>query len=107
MGKFVKSPKLPKKQGKIDIYPEIENGRVSVTIIGTPEGLKYLARLLDFLADFDQERSDAPDDTREHTHLHAGCQLGEHSCEVELCRADAKGTGELPSFMTGRTDRDQ
>ena len=26
-------------------------------------------------------------------------QLGDHSREVEICRADAKGTGELPDYM--------
>lgn len=91
--------RLPDRQGKIDIYPECQSGRTGVTIIGTPEGLRYLSRLLDFLADYDQDGSHAPAETREHLHLHPLLQLGKHSCEVELCRADAKGTGELPSFM--------
>ena len=90
----------PKKQGKIDIYPQIIDGNlVTISIIGDPDGLRYMARLLDYLADYDQEKSQDPIGTREHIHLHRNEQLGDYSCEVELCRADAKGTGELPEFM--------
>ena len=32
-------------------------------------------------------------------HIHPEYQLGEHSCELEIFRADAKGTGEFPDFM--------
>lgn len=90
----------PPKTGKIDIYPQIVNAdQAVVTIMGDPEGLRYLARLLNWMADFDQGLNSAPDGTREHIHLHREEQLGNFSCEVELCRADAKGTGELPDFM--------
>ena len=90
----------PKKRGKIDIFPNIINAdSISITIIGNPDGLKYLARLLDFVANFDLEKSQAPSGSREHIHIHRGEQLGDYSCEVELCRADARGTGELPEFM--------
>ena len=90
----------PERSGKINIYPSIVDGRyVCVSIIGDPEGLIYLAKLFNWLADFDQNKNDNPIGTREHIHLHAKEQLGEHSCEVEICRADAKGTGEYPDFM--------
>ncbi|MHC4172631.1 MAG: Imm32 family immunity protein [Planctomycetota bacterium] len=90
----------PDKSGNIDIYPKIEEGHfVSVTIIGDPKGLKYLAEFLNWLADRDQEENETPAGSREHIHLHANKQLGAHSCEVEICRADAKGTGRLPEFM--------
>ena len=90
----------PVKKGNIDIFPEIHEGNlVTVSIIGDPEGLKYLSEILSYLAGFDQNGNDAPVGSREHTHLHAEYQLGTHSCEVEICRADAKGTGELPEFM--------
>jgi hypothetical protein len=61
--------------------------------------LKYLSKLLDYLANYDLNKSQAPDGAREHIHLHRNEQLGDYSCEVELCRADAIGTGELPEFM--------
>ena len=90
----------PKKSGKIDIYPQIvEADQALVTIMGDPEGLRYLASLLNWLADFDQELSPDPDGTREHIHLHRKLQLGNYSSEVEIFRADAKGTGELPDCM--------
>ena len=90
----------PKKQGKIDIFPEIHDGNaISIVIVGNPDGLRYLASLLDYMASYDQKNSQAPSGSREHIHLHIGEQLGNHSCEVELCRADAKGTGKLPEFM--------
>ena len=89
----------PDKTGHIDIYPEIVDGNlVTIIIAGDPTGLKYLANLLNWLADFDQELNDAPIGSREHLHLHINEQLGSHSCEVELCRSDAKGTGELIQY---------
>lgn len=92
----------PDKSGNIDIYPEIVDGNLlTVNIVGDPEGLKYLASLLSRLVDFDQETNNAPAGCREHIHLHRNEQLGEHSCEVEICRADAKGTGELPEYTRG------
>jgi hypothetical protein len=90
----------PEKSGNIDIYPQIiDANQVAVTIMGDKEGLRYLASLLNWMADFDQESNADPDGTREHIHLHRETQLGCFSCEVSLCRADAKGTGELPDFM--------
>ncbi len=93
--------KLPENKGKLDIYSDIvEDNITTVTIIGDPDGLRYLSELLQALADYDQDNHhNLPKSEREHVHLHAKCQLGKHSCEVEVCRADAKGTGELPEFM--------
>lgn len=80
-------------KGILDIYPSVVEGKQpAVIIIGNPDGLRYLAELLHYLADFDQALTDGPKGSREHFHLHAGDQLGQHSCEVELCRVDAKGT---------------
>ena len=92
---------LPERRGKLDIYPQIDKGAYpSITIIGDPHGLHYLSELLTILADRDQESNDdLPQGEREHIHLYREYQLGGHSCEVEVCRADAKGTGELPDFM--------
>ena len=92
--------KLPENKGKLDIYQEIcEGGSPSVVIIGDPDGLRYLSETLKALADYDQNSDSSPTGERAHIHLHRRCQLRRNSCEVEICRADAKGTGELPDFM--------
>jgi len=90
----------PEKSGNVDIFSVIdEMNLVTVTIIADPDGLRYLAEIMRILADMDLAASECPIGTREHLHLHANCQLGARSCEVEICRADARGTGELPEFM--------
>lgn len=92
--------RLPENKGKLDIFLKNDEDNVpEIMIIGDPEGLHYLSELLKVLADYDQNSRDLPIGEREHVHIHANCQLGKHSCEVEVCRADAKGTGELPEFM--------
>jgi hypothetical protein len=94
-----KSKKTKAKQERsLNIYPELYEYTVAVTIVGDPNGLRYLASILNKLADVNQEKLDIPVGEREHVHLHANEQLGDHSCEVEICRADAKGTGELPDY---------
>ena len=95
-----KNLRLPENNGKLDIYSKTHEDNIQeVTIIGDPDGLRYLSGLLKALADYDQDSRNSPKGSREHIHLHRKCQLGKHSCEVEVCRADAKGTGELPEFM--------
>jgi hypothetical protein len=92
--------KLPKPKGKLDVFPEIHYGRFpSVTIIGDPRGLRHLAALITKLADADQDKESAPEGSRLHIHIHPEQDLGINSCEVEICRADAKGTGEVPEYM--------
>jgi hypothetical protein len=92
--------RLPENKGRLDIYPEIiDGGSTRVVIIGDPEGFRYLSDVLKILADYNQEGDNSPIGARMHVHLHRQRQLGDHSCEVEVCRADAKGTGEVPDFM--------
>jgi hypothetical protein len=93
--------KAKTKKGKLAIYPEITDGNIlSIAIVGDPAGLRRLAKMVLDLANMDQEKAkEIPIGEREHIHLHARAQLHWHSCEVEICRADAKGTGELPDFM--------
>ncbi len=92
--------RLPESKGKLDIYQEVDrDGSPSVVIMGDPDGLRYLSETLKALADYDQNSDSSPIGEREHIHLHRQCQLGRNSCEVEICRADAKGTGDLPDFM--------
>jgi hypothetical protein len=95
-----KNLRIPENNGKLDIFLKNDEDNVrEIMIIGDPDGLRYLSEVLNVLADYDQDNSNCPIGEREHIHLHAECQLGKHSCEVEVCRADAKGTGELPDFM--------
>jgi len=76
---------------------EITRGKHGVFIGGDPKGFRSLARLLNFLADVNQdELKQLPDGERDHTHLHPGSQLGMNSEEVEICRLDAKGKGDFP-----------
>ncbi len=76
-----------------------DDGPLRVEIWGDPEGLRYFAAVLNWLADFDQAKNSDPTGTREHLHLMPGEQIDTWSCYVDVCRADAKGTGELPEFM--------
>ncbi len=86
-------------KGKLNIYPRVIGNSSEVIIIGDPNGLRDLARLLNTIADFDQDSTNAPAGSREHTHLTPTTHLGCYSTRVEICRADAKGTGELPEYM--------
>jgi hypothetical protein len=90
---------LPEKAGRICIYTRADDGPVRVEIWGDPEGLRYFAAVLNWLADFDQAKNSDPAGTREHLHLMPGEQIDVQSCFVGVSRADAKGTGELPKFM--------
>lgn len=79
---------------------EISKTRGGVLISGNPAGLRSLARILVWLADVDQEQHPSmPDCEREHTHLYAVgpyAHLTHLSVTTELCRLDAKGTGDYP-----------
>lgn len=76
---------------------EISHDKQGLFIGGDPEGLRSLARLLDFLAKVDQDAiPHMPDGERDHVHLSPGYQLSKNSIETEVCRLDAKGTGEFP-----------
>lgn len=81
---------------------EISKRRGGVFIGGDPEGLRSFANLLRWLADVDQESHPTmPDGEREHTHLYANVaepsgSLTPFSVTTEICRLDAKGTGNFP-----------
>jgi len=81
---------------------EISKTRSGIFIGGDPRAFRSLAKLLVWLADIDQDGlSSQPDGERCHVHLHARDAVGfnsltSFSCETEICRLDAKGTGELP-----------
>lgn len=94
---------VPKKAGHICINTKPEEPG-ELLICGDPEGLRYLAAVLTWLADFDQTKSPYPVGSREHLHFRPGAHLDTHSRCVEICRADAKGTGELPIFMRPEKD---
>jgi hypothetical protein len=82
---------------EVNGHVEISHGKHGIFIAGDPQGLRSLAKLLNFLAEVDQEKIPfMPDGERDHTHLHPGCQLSKNAVETEICRLDAKGTGEFP-----------
>lgn len=88
----------PKIEGNL----EISVSRAGVFVGGDPDGLRSLARLLNWLANVDQELLlTQPDGERCHVHLHARDAEGFNSLtpfsvETEVCRLDAKGTGDFP-----------
>jgi len=82
---------------EVNGHVEISHGKNGIFIGGDPIGLRSLAKLLNFLADVDQETIPyMPDGGRVHTHLSPGGQLSKNSVKTEICRLDAKGTGEFP-----------
>jgi hypothetical protein len=93
----------PKIEGRL----EISRCRTGIFIGGDPDALRSLARLLLWLARVDQESlSTQPDGERCHVHLHARDAEGFNSLtafseETELCRLDAKGTGDFPAKYHG------
>jgi hypothetical protein len=91
--------KYPRCPSQIRGILEISKNRDGVFIGGNPDGLRSLARILNWLAEIDQESHPTmPDGEREHTHLYRGTHLSEFSVLTELCRLDAKGTGDLPEI---------
>ena len=85
---------FPRIEGNIEIVADDDR----IVIAGDPVGLKSLANSLLFLADVNQEEvPNMPIGERYHTHLHPGYQISENSDETEICRLDAKGTGEFPA----------
>lgn len=100
MKRTVSYENMPVHNGKVCIFPEIVNGKnVNVVIIGNTEGLEYLGELILYFAKLDQIAIGVPEGERAHAHLNPGVQLGKHSCAVEICRADARGSAQLPEFM--------
>ena len=81
---------------------EICRSQSGIFIGGDPDALRTLARLLTWLANIDQESlASMPDGERCHVHLHTRDAEGFNSLtpfseETELCRLDAKGSGEFP-----------
>ena len=92
----------PKPKGKLAIYPEIRDGReLRIVILGDSDGLTYLSDVLRHYASLDVNARNIPDGAREHTHWVPGNHMVEHSVRVEICRAEAKGTGDLPESIFG------
>lgn len=92
MSKHKRKPP-PNIRGALEICKN-QNG---VFIGGDPQGLRSLSDLLLWLADINQDAdSNLSDGERDHTHLYPGSQLTAQSVNAEVCRLDAKGTGEFP-----------
>jgi hypothetical protein len=76
---------------------EISQDKKRIVIAADPEGMKSLAKMLNWLAEVDQESiKNMPDGEREHIHLSPGTHISYSSDETEICRLDAKGTGDFP-----------
>ncbi|MCY2943680.1 MAG: hypothetical protein NT142_03970 [Planctomycetota bacterium] len=82
---------------------EISVSRYGIFIGGDPSGLLSLSKLLEWVAKIDQENlENIPTGQRFHIHLHSNelvkefNSLNRFSKETQICRLDAKGTGELP-----------
>jgi hypothetical protein len=81
---------------------EISKDRTGIFIGGDPCALRSFAKLLVWMANINQESLvTQPDGERCHVHLHARDAEGFNSLtpfssETEICRLDAKGTGEFP-----------
>jgi hypothetical protein len=91
-------PGLPESRGLLSITSESSNGgQPFVRITGDSEGLLYLSQLLHYMSKVDVEKQDMPRGARAHVPLRPRYHLLEGSCEIEVCRAEAKETGELPA----------
>jgi hypothetical protein len=91
--------KLPDRKGHIEISVAKDDvfGQ-GVFIGGDPEGLRSLAELLLMLADLDQGATlEFSPEVREHIYLRPNVRLSGNSAPTELCRLDAKITGEFPA----------
>jgi hypothetical protein len=92
---------LPNITGRLWVIPDVDDAEMRVWIGGDPEGLRSFGELLIQLAEADQEARQVPRGEHEHDHLFPkrdfglSGQLGAGSCPVEVCRADASGTGEF------------
>jgi hypothetical protein len=82
---------------------EISKSKDGILIAGDPAALRSLAELITWLANLDQEsRSGVPKGERCHVHLYScdlpefGKALTRFSEDAEICRLDAKGTGDFP-----------
>ena len=90
---------------------QVTKSREKVYIEGDPAAFRSLAKLLVWIADKDQESIPSqPTGERFHVHLYPtrpefGIGFGSltpSSVEAELCRLDAKGTGDLRSVRRRR-----
>ena len=91
-------------EGHLDIFVSHNEdnfeGEISkqeeILIHGDPEGLRSFAKLLNDIADLNQEEvddNDLPIGAREHFHLRPKFELANSSDTVIVGRLDAKGTG--------------
>ena len=65
-----------------------------VVLLGDPQGLRSLARVLEALADIDQTKINMPSTAKTHLHLDPGIQMDPGSSRLILSRADLP-SGEL------------
>lgn len=81
-----------------------DESRDLVTLYGDPEGLRYFARLLTWIADMDQRSlsdGELPKTEGFHTHLSPGHDCHPISVEIVIGRIDAKADGSTEWFFEG------
>jgi hypothetical protein len=103
---FMKRRNPPQLKGNVEVSLK-RYGRdpYDVFIGGDREGLRALAKMLLWLADANQEATGMPDGEREHLHLSPGLHLSASSRRTELCRLDARSTGEFPCDFVAKAAR--
>lgn len=101
-----KTSKFSKIKGHLDVIitsnqDEFE-GKITnwneILIHGDSEGLKSFAKLLNEIADLNQDEIDdriLPIGAREHIHLRPNIELSKSSVELIVGKLDAKGTGDF------------
>ncbi len=96
---------LPEPAGRLAVFPTVYEGhQVLVSVVGDAEGLRYLSKLLAYMADLEIAKQQMPPGERAHVPLFPGRQLIAHSCNVEICRAEAKDTGAVPPYFEERAE---
>lgn len=92
----------PKIEGTLEIS-KFSKSQYGIWIAGDPPALRSLASLILWVANIDQEsRRGVPKGERSHVHLYPANDSGEFgelsqfSDPTEICRLDAKGTGDFP-----------
>lgn len=75
---------------------EFDEEWIEVSIHGDPEGLRSLAKLLNSIADLDQNTlEEIPGYAREHVHLQPDTQLSGNSAVAIIGRLDPKNGGDF------------
>ncbi len=94
----------PGIKGNLDIFGADDEGVPHVFIHGDPEGLRSFAKLLNSLADVDQDKViDLFIGFQEHVHLEPDFDLSKSSHKTIVGRLDGAKTGAFPKRFIKRS----